>query len=225
MPKRRDAVAPQTTDDVFIDEITKLKADLRQLKQTGPSSMQPDDYEDGVDPAPWETVLHWPIGSEDHTTARSAPAVPWDTAVFYFPGWEDPLTGEEVEAGWKALSSYSVYCIKVFGDSKPNKIENGAAKFPIHPRHDGAKIRAVRIWNGIVGAGATTVQLTNTTRGITLLSTPATISSGQFIGSNAVVDTGGDPADPNNKVYEDDMIWINVTAAVGKGLGVYVDVA
>lgn len=220
MPKRRPSIAPQFTEDVFIDEIAKIKDDLRRMKQTGPSSMQTDDYEAAIDPAPWETVLHWPTINEDHTTARCADAVPWDTAVYYFPGWEDPQTGEQVEEGWKALSSYSVYAHKIFSDQKNNKILTPARVFQIHPRHDGAKVRQIIGWNGIPD-GTNTIEVVNMTRGIDLLTSPLSFTD-HGLGS---IDFGGDPADPNNKVYAYDSIWINTTAASGKGLGVYVDVA
>jgi len=220
MPKRRPGTSPQFTDDVFADEISKLKTTVHQMKQTGPSSMQADDYENALDPAPWETVLHWPVVNDDHTTGRARPAVPWDTAVYYFPGYEDPDTGEITPEGWKALSSYSVYAHKIFSDEKPNKVKTPARIFQIHPKHDGAKVRQIIGWNGIID-GTNTIMVVNMTRGINLLT-----SALSFVDhGEGSINFGGDPSNPNNKVYAYDKIWINTTAASGKGLGCYVDVA
>jgi hypothetical protein len=220
MPKRRPGIAPQFTEDVFIEALANLRADLQRMKQTGPSSLQADDYENSVDAAVWETIMHWPVVNEDHTTARARPAVPWDTSVFYHPGYTDPDTEEVTPEGWKALSSYSVYAHKIFSDKKTNKVESPARVFQIHPAHDGAKVRQIIGWNGIP-AGTNTIMVVNMTRGINLLSSPLSFTD------NGVGDInfGGDPANPNNKVYAYDKIWINTTAASGKGLGCYVDVA
>jgi hypothetical protein len=220
MPKRREGTSAQTAEGVFLEEITKLWKTVRQMKQTGPSSMQADDYELAIDPAPWETVLHWPTDNDDHTTSRTRPAVPWDTAVYWHPGWFNPITEEAVEEGWKALSSYSVYAHKIFSDKKTNKVETPARVFQIHPMHDGAKVRQIIGWNGIP-AGTNTIEVVNMTRGIDLLTSPLSFTD-HGVGS---IDFGGDPADPNNKVYAYDKIYINTTAASGKGLGCYIDVA
>jgi len=220
MPKRRDSIVPQFIEDIMIDAFAKLKTDVAQLKQTGPSALQIDDYEEAIDPAPWETALHWPFSNDDHHTARAPEAVPWDTAVYYHPGYTNPETGEITEEGWKALSSYSVYAHKVFSDQKNNKVLSPARVFQIHPRHDGAKVRQIIGWNGIP-AGTNTIMVVNMTRGINLLSSSLSFTDH----GEGSINFGGDPANPNNKVYAFDKIWINTTAVSGKGLGVYIDVA
>ena len=220
--KRREATAPQYPLDVVMDRIDKLQKLVHIMQQTGPSSLQADDWEEAVSPTPWEVMLHGP--------GRHAPAFPYDTAVYHHPGYVNPETGEITPEGWKALSSVSVYAPKVFSDERANKVLDGAFRFPIHRRHDGAKVRAVMIYNGTVGSGATTCQFVNTTRGINLLTGVATIPGGEFTSYSAadpVINEGGNPLNPNNKVYEGDMIWCNVLSigAGSKGLGFYMDVA
>ena len=83
------------------------------------------------------------------------------------------------------------HAIKVFSDRKSNSVSNGAFRFVIDPLLDGTDLIFAGIFNGTPGAGVTTVQVSNQTRGIDLLSTPCTITSGGLYGFNSVVSVGG----------------------------------
>lgn len=226
MPKRRDGTSLPYFEDVIVDAFRKLKDDIRSLRQTGPSSMQADEHEKAIDPAPWETMLNWPFENSTHHTARSREAKPWDTSVYYHPGWVSQITGETIPEGWKALSSYSVYAPKIYNDKKSNKVDassDAPYRFSIHPAHDEARVRELYLFNGTAGGGSTTVVLHNLTRGIVIAS--ATIPSGAKHSTTFTLDNGGNAAMPNNMVFAYDAMWLECTAASGKGLGAYVSVA
>lgn len=226
MPKRRDGTSLPYFESVIVDAFQKLKDDIQSLRQTGPSSMQADEHEKSVDPAPWETMLNWPFENETHHTARARDAKPWDTSVYYHPGWTSQLTGETIDEGWKALSSYAVYAPKIYGDKKTNKVDaasDAPHRFSIHPSHDRAYVRELYLYNGVAGGGSCTVRLHNLTRGIIVAT--ATIPGGSKHSTTFTLDDGGDPAEPNNMVFEYNAMWLECTAASGKGLGAYVSVA
>jgi hypothetical protein len=196
---------------------------LRSVIQAGPSSIQADQWEYAIAPFPWEVLLNW--------SGAHHQALPTDSLVYYHPGRVDPLTDEEVEAGWYAVAGPAVHAIKVYADRRSNRVENGAFRFSIHRSLNATKITHVAAFNGTAGSGPTTVQISNQTRGFDILEVPITIDSGEYdsetAGTQPQIDTGGDPANPRNKVYTSDRIWIDTdaVAAGSKGLGVYIQFA
>lgn len=124
---------------------------------------------------------------------------------------------------WREKCS-AVHAIKVYGDNTTNKVRNGAFRFPVEDDLADTEIDLVRAFNGTVGTGATTIQIVNMTRGIDILSAPLSVPSGAETSGLGAINTGGPEANPNNKVFLNDMIWINCTAigAGSKGLGCYV---
>jgi hypothetical protein len=124
---------------------------------------------------------------------------------------------------WREKCS-AVHAIKVFGDNTSNKVRNGAFRFTVEDDLADTEIDLVRAFNGTVGTGATTIQIVNMTRGINILSAPLSVPSGAETSGLGTINTGGPTANPNNKVFLNDMIWINCTAigAGSKGLGCYI---
>lgn len=137
------------------------------------------------------------------------------------PGWCFFLSGE-----WYCIyPRHPQHAIKVTSDKKPNKVEDGAFRFHIAKDLDGHVISFVEAGNGTTGTGATTVQISNRTRGLDILSTPLTIASGAYVdNATAAIETAEVSGEPTNRVFWKDRIWIDVDTigAGSKGLYVYI---
>lgn len=220
---RRKATSPQSTVDVLVERIANLEDQVKQLRQAGPSHVQSDAHDKEYDPFPWQMMLHWPGG---HRVAW-----PESNMVYYHPGRVHPVTGEVTPAGFKHVAPPATHAIKVFTDTKANKVGTGVFRFHITEDLADTKLIRAEAGQGVVGTGVTTVQLTNQTRGTTLLDVPITIDSGDdssyFATTPSEVNVGGDPTDPDNKVHLGNWMWID-TLAVGtgsKGLALYLTFA
>ena len=115
------------------------------------------------------------------------------------------------------------HAIKIYGDKKINKVDtNGLFRFVIDPLLDNKNITMLGAFVGTTGAGPTTIQIINVTRGITVATT--TITGGTNAAFNTTMDTAGSVDNPHNRVHVFDDIWINCTAVAtgSKGLGAYV---
>lgn len=198
MPRRRKSVAPLDSAQVFNDRMDLVEKALRTMQQAQAASVQVVDTENFNDPIEGMVVVDWP-------TSR---------LCYYHDG------------RWICTPENPVHAIKVFSDRTSNRVGNGAFRFPIEQDLAELDILAVRGFNGTVGTGVTTIQISNQTRGLDILSTPITIDSGEIssktAGTPPVIRTDGTPA--ANHVHEDDVIWIDVdTIGTGsKGLGVYI---
>jgi len=201
MPRRRKSVAPLYADQVLSDRIDRIEKTLRTSIQAQMTAVQVVDTENFNDPAEGMVAVDWP-------TSR---------LCYYHAG------------RWICTPENPVHAIKVFTDRTINKIGDGAFKFPVEEDLAELDIIAVRGFNGTVGTGPTTIQISNRTRGLDILSTPITIDAGEIssktAGTPPVIRTDGIPA--ANHVHEDDEIWIDVDAIGGgsKGLGVYITFA
>lgn len=127
---------------------------------------------------------------------------------------------------WRAIC-YAVHAMKVFGDMKNNTVRNGAFRFSLESDLNGFDVVGASAFNGTAGSGDTTLTITNETRELDILNSELVIPGGEYDSGNdledADINDGGDPDDPNNRVYTHDRIWINTTAvgSGSKGLGVY----
>ena len=218
MAKRKKAVAPLHPLAVLSEVVLDQRSLLTKLQQPGPTHVQADNWEESVDPGPFETMLHGPGG---HHIAEV-----WDNLVYYHPGYVDPDTEEEVIEGWKVVAPPAPFAIKVRDDKKANKVDAQAFGFTIPRDCNGTKLRWAKAFNTTPGSGNTTVNITNVTRGVNLLTTPLIIPSGGYDSDDGpayVINTGGLSWNPNHKVYNKNRMWINVIAIGGgsKGLGVY----
>lgn len=198
MPRRRQSVAPLDSSQVLTDRMNVIEKTLRTLQQTQAASVQIVDTENFNDPIEGMVVVDWP-------TSR---------LCYYHDG------------RWICTPENPVHAIKVYSDRTINKVGDGAFKFPIEEDLGELDILAVRGFNGTPGVGTTTIQISNRTRGIDILSTLITIDSGEISSKTAavppIIRTDGIPA--ANHVHEDDQIWIDVDAvgSGSKGLGVYI---
>jgi hypothetical protein len=124
---------------------------------------------------------------------------------------------------WREKCS-AVHAIKIYGDKTANKVADGAFRFTIEDDLDGTTIEVVRAFNGTVGTGSTTLQVRNVTRAVNILNTSLSISSGAEHSGLGAINDGGDPDQPNNMVFLNDMMWINVlgVGSGSKGLGIYI---
>lgn len=112
------------------------------------------------------------------------------------------------------------YAIKVYDDTKVNKVGNGVFRWSIPPKYDGWYIVSVSGGNGTVGSGNTTVQISKAQGTIDILSTRIIIPGGSLYQP-----TGAVINEAVNQVFTGTDLWIDVDA-VGtgsKGLFVYVD--
>lgn len=223
MSLRRKSTSPQREIDVLHEHIERLTHQMRMITQAGPSHLQADAWQFAIAPFPWETIMNWPGG---HRLAW-----PEDTMVYWHPGRTDPITGEVVPEGWYAVGGPTVDRLKVFDDRANNRVRDDARKWPITEDCNAMKVIRLHAYNTTAGSGVTTVRVRNVTRGVTISSTDITIDSGEyssyFSGSPYAINEGGDPTDPNNKVYTGNRFHIDVLA-VGtgsKGLGVDVTFA
>lgn len=198
MPRRRKSVAPLDSPQVLTDRLDGIEKSLRTLSQAQAASVQVVDTENFNDPIEGMVVVDWP-------TSR---------LCYYHDG------------RWICTPENPVHAIKVFTDRTINKVGDGQFKFPIEEDLGELDILAVRGFNGTPGTGPTTIQISNQTRGIDILSTPITIDAGEISSKTAavppVIRTDGIPA--ANHVHEDDVIWIDVDAvgSGSKGLGCYI---
>ena len=125
---------------------------------------------------------------------------------------------------WREKCS-AVKNIKVYSDRTVNKIEDGAFRFTVEEDLADTLIEQVEVFNGTEGSGLTSCQIENVTRGINILNSVQSVPSDLWAsGVDADIDTGGDPADPNNMVHYKDRIWVNTTAvgSGSKGFGTYI---
>lgn len=126
---------------------------------------------------------------------------------------------------WICIDGLKTYAIKVYTDRQANKTGDGSFRFGVDPSMAGREVMGVAAFNGTPGAGSTTIQLSNQTRGpLDILTSPLTIPSGGFMVSTFGVNTGGPVTLPNNVLALFDDIWVDVDAVASgsKGLGVYV---
>jgi hypothetical protein len=214
--KKREATTPQTSIDVLQRQIHTMQRRLNAMAQTGPSSIQPDDWEDALSPAPWEVMAHWPGHHPD--------ATPHDNLVYFHPGYVDAPTGATiVEKGWKAFNDRRVKNIKIYGDRRPNRVDTTYGfRFPIEEDLHKTKISYILGFNGTEGTGATTMTVTNITRGI-LVATPV-VPSGLRLSGAVAINEAGPVLTPNNMVFENDWFHIMITTvgAGSRGLGIYI---
>lgn len=125
---------------------------------------------------------------------------------------------------WICIDGLKTYAIKVFTDLQTNRVGNGGFKFGVDFSMAGRDVLGVAAFNGTVGSGATTIQISNQTRGVDLLTAPLTIPGGTFMVATLGVNNGGPITLPNNRLALFDAMWVDVDA-VGtgsKGLGVYI---
>lgn len=192
--RRQGEFTPDTLDDIY-RQLFSLQEQIRTLSKT-PSVIE------RLNPVTFPD----PVEGQVAVDSRS------NCFIYYANG------------AWREKCS-AIKNIKVFSDRKVNKVEDGAFRFAIDDDLDETLIEHVQAFNGTTGSGTTTAQIRNITRGINILSSPLDIASGATVSDDGeVIDEGGPIATPNNMVFKDDMIWINVTAAGNgsKGLGVYI---
>lgn len=138
------------------------------------------------------------------------------------PGWCFYLSGE-----WYCIYPRLIWKnIKVYGDTRVNKVGDGAFRFHIEEDLDKHILAKVEAGNGTVGTGSTIVQISNQTKSVDLLSTRLTIASGQFIDNKAAVINNTIAAgEPISYMNLDDRIWIDVDAVGAASRGLYVYMA
>lgn len=196
MAKRKPSVSPQTPTDVLLERIEALESGLRIERQAKMSSVQ--------------TIRNRTF----HGATQGMVAINWPTGQFCFYHNNE----------WVCVPTDLTHAIKVYSDRKTNAIGDGAFRFSIDPKLDNKKLVFAFGFNGTPGTGATTVQVSNRTKGIDMLATRISIAGGATSDfTTAVVDTSGPVADPHDRVHLGNDIWIDVDA-VGtgsKGLGVY----
>lgn len=202
MAKRKPATAPQTTIDVLLERIEQLETAARIERQAKMSSVQTIRERTFLGASQGMIAINWPTKQ----------------LCFYH------------DNEWICLPVPATHAIKVFAETKANKVGNGAFRFSVERDLDGYELFDVSAFNGTTGSGSTIVQISNQTRGLDFLSTPITIPGGAYdshTGTQPVINQGGPIANPFRRVAMDDRIWIDVDAvgAGSKGLGVYLTFA
>lgn len=216
---RRKSTSPQTQIHVLLERIQYLEREVVKLKQAGPSHLQADDHTNALDPFPWEVMLHHPGGHR--------PAIAEDTTVYWHPGKVDQVTGEVIDAGWKAIDGPVVQPVKIFADTEIGAIGDGAFFWMIPEDLDATKLIGVDGWVSLAGSSQMIVQVNNETRGIDMLTTRITIDATKRTSYASavqpVVNTGGTLSNPNNKVYTGNILRFDIDgyASGSKGLGVH----
>lgn len=219
MALRRKATSPQTDVAVLSERIARLEGIVKQLRQSGPHTVQPDSHQMAFDPIPWELMLNHPGG---HTVAW-----PSDNYVYWHPGRVDQDTGETIDAGWKRIGGPVIDKVKIFGDKIRVTAGDGALYDMITEDLDKTKLVHVAAFVTTPGSSVTTVQIHNLTRGIDMLSTRVTIDAGDNTSYQAAVPpiilTTPATANPPNKVFKGDVIRYDVDTAGtnAKGLAIY----
>ena len=140
----------------------------------------------------------------------------------------DPRDAEiETKPGWCYYYRDTWYCliprdpvhaIKIFDDTRANKVREGAFKFNVEKDLDNHLISFVEGANGTPGTGATTFTVRNMTRSLTILSSSVSIPSAAYHSADGtgLINDGGPANMPNNLVFHKERIWID-TLAVGAG--------
>jgi len=109
------------------------------------------------------------------------------------------------------------YEIKLVSDTLAVAVLDGVFKWTLPVDFDQLRLWYVLTYITTLGAGAVTVEVENVTQGKQFLSTPVTISAGQYdsdaSGATWVIDN-------TVRAVALDRVWINVTAASGMGLGI-----
>lgn len=189
-----------STPEQFQEQrFNRIEQVLYKMLAAGETTLQKVDIEDYVSPQESEIVIDWPT----------------NRFCWYHDGQ------------WHCTPADPEHAIKVYGDTKTNQVKDGAFKFTVEESLDNFDIIWVEGGNGEAGGSSNIMQISNRTRNIDLLTTRITIPAGSYsskdAGSQPVIDkslsTGGIPA---NRVRWGDRIWIDVDAASGKGLHVYI---
>jgi hypothetical protein len=197
MARRKKAVSPLDPMQVVLEELKMLRKEVRVLKQAKMSSSQTVNVETLLNPAQGMTAINWPHRQ----------------LCFYHNN------------EWICLPLPPTHAIKVFSDRLLNKVGNGQFRFDIEPDLDGSELYWTGIFNGTEGSTSTSVQISNQTKGVDMLTSNLIIAGGETnsFAVDPAINTGGDPNNPNNMVATGDTIWIDVDA-VGtgsRGLGCY----
>lgn len=196
MARRKVSISPQEPLAVVIERMKRLEEQVRILTAAQMSHVQTGRHETFLNPSQGMTLVDW------HT--------------FQFCFYHDNA--------WICIPFPATHAIKVYGDTKLNRVRNGAFKFAIEEDLDGTELIAARAFNGTVGTGTTTVQISKAGGTIDVLSTPIGIPSGTNYSFTApTINQAG----TIRQAVEGDMWWIDVDA-VGtgsKGLGVYLSFA
>lgn len=162
----------------------------------------------------------------------SAPILVHETQVPAEP-WQGMFVVDPIEKAFCFYLGEEWYCItpakptfaiKVFSDTKSNQIGSGRFRFPIPETVHGKQLVGAKAFNGTAASGATTLNVSNTTRSVNLFTSDITIPSGAFVSNPVSINTAGPANLPNHQAEEDDMMWVNVLAVgatPGKGLGIF----
>ena len=135
------------------------------------------------------------------------------------PTWCFYFNGE-----WVCMDGLKTYACKVYTDRQVNKTGDGSFRFGVDFSMAGRDVYGVAAFNGTPAPGTTTIQISNQTRGVDILSSALNIGSNAFMTATFGVNTGGPVTLPNNRLALFDDIWIDVDAVASgsKGLGVYI---
>jgi hypothetical protein len=187
--RRRTSVAPQTPLDVLREHVLLQEKAISAIRQAKMSDVQVVDIENFNDPIESMVCVDWPTGKY----------------CWYHDG------------EWICVPPDPTHAIKVYGDRAINKVYNGAFRFTIGHNLDNTILVYAEGFNGTVGSGSTTAQVSNQTRGIDMLTTPIVVPSGATSSAvPATINTGGPITNPFNRVEHKDVIWIDVDS-VGSG--------
>lgn len=193
MPRRKTATSPQTEYDVLREDINEIKKSLIPLKAAGPTNIQTFAISQHGTPSQGEMVL-------DHVHE------------IVFVRHRDR---------WIPLGlAYAKFNIKTVSDLLPFIVGDGLFKTSISSDMDGYELYDVSAYVSTVGSGTTTIQISNRTASVDMLSTPITIASGQYdsyASAAPVINTA------NALVQTSDRLWIDIDANGGGtalGLGV-----
>lgn len=213
---RRKGSAPLTSYDVLVERLNAVEQEVKQLRQAGPTFIQADDHEDAYDPFPWQSLIHWPGGHRD--------AWPTDNHVYYHPGRIDPVSGETISAGYKAVSGPVCKPFKLFRDDEVND----ATEFVFMIPEDLNRTKLLRPAAFVSTPSGTSISITvfNMLRANRAMLTRAiAIDAGDYTSYQAtlqpIVNNTPVTDDPFSKVYTGDLIKIVAAASGGTGLGVY----
>jgi len=197
MARRKKSVSPIDPMQVVAERMKTLENQVRTLTQAKMSSVQTARHDTFVNPQQGMVMIDWP------------------TISFCFYHNNE----------WICIPLPATHAIKMFSDRQNNKTGDGVFRFDIERDLDGYQLFWAGAFNGVAGVGATTVQISNRTRGLDMLTAPLSIPSG-LTNSFAVepsINDGGSPTNPNHRVHEGDTVWIDCDSigTGSKGLGVY----